>query len=404
MTKHVSLLIFLLISTGLLAQTPCQFSWKAVRLPGGGIADYTSPQLEQQPYQGPCMAFAVVATLESQYEVDHNRPNRNLDLSEAYLDYRVWNWNNANVLGVFSNNAAVPAEAAGNFSTRCTSEVDCPLSGDVQDCINNGQCFEIQDVYNESLQEWEQQVVCTPCSSNMLWVRGTQVTKVNGQVKSVNDLKMKLINQGPLVLRLNGTGMANALSNYGSTGYSFHAVSLIGWKEVYGGIRLHFKDSWNNSAGFKYSNVISHTNLQAFISQGETEGNGFELFQIHNANVVRERIPYVNYSYFVPQDQCVPTPTSAPSISLVNEPVIKTGQINTLHSAIVCGDQWAVDWQWSIPNSSVFSPNKNDCSSTVSFITSQNSGYMQIKVRTKSSSGAWSAWSTRNFLIDNNLN
>lgn len=402
--KRLYLIIFLLCSYQIIeAQMPCRFTWRSVVLPNNTIADYTSPQIEVQPYQGPCLAFALVATLESQYEVDHNKPNRNLNLSEAYTDYKVYNWTNANLMAVFNNNAALPEEAAGNFSQRCTSELNCPLSTQVGNCISNNQCFNIIDTYDEMQQVWTQSVQCVPCPGNLKWARGTNVVKVNGGISSVDQFKQKLMFDGPMVLRLNGTTVANKLSNYGSTGYYFHAVSVIGWKEVNGGIKLHFKDSWPGAAGFKYSKLITHNELLSLISQGQSNESGFEFFQVRNAHVVGERVPYINFSYFSPGDQCIPTPPSTPSLMLLNEPVIKRNQPMTLYSAINCSGEAAIDWEWYIPSSAVHTPIKNNCNSTVVFTTNTQANQLLIKVRAKSSSGAWSNWRSRTFIVDDNL-
>jgi hypothetical protein len=386
-----------------LAQAPCRFTWKAVILPNNTVADYTSPQIEQQPYQGPCMAFALAATLESQYEVDHNRPNRNLDLSEAFLDYKVYNWTNANVINVFDNNFAIPEQVAGNFSDKCTSEVNCPLLSQVRNCINNGQCFQVIDTYNETTHTWQQSVQCVACPPGMKRARGTNVVKINSSISSIDQFKSKLMFDGPMVLRLNGTVAANKLSNYGSTGYTFHAVSVIGWKEINGGIQLHFKDSWKGSAGFKYSKTITHAELLSLINQGQTNETGFELFQIRNAHVVNERVPYINFSYFSPGDQCTPIPPSTPSLMLMNEPVISRNQQMTLYAAINCSGEGAIDWEWVIPDSMVHTPVENSCNSTVVFSTNTQANQLQIKVRAKSSSGAWSNWHIKTFLVDDNL-
>uniref|UniRef100_UPI004048C976 hypothetical protein n=3 Tax=Roseivirga sp. TaxID=1964215 RepID=UPI004048C976 len=398
------ILFLAFVEVGLIAQAPCRFSWKEVRLPGGGIADYTSPQIQMQPFQGPCMAFALSATLESQIEISSNNPGRDLDLSEAYLDYSFWGWDNASLLSVFDNNYAIFEEGAGNFPGYCSNEMDCQFISDVQSCLDNGQCFDIVATFDETQHTWVNEVICKPCPTNLKKALGIDVVKVNASINSVDQFKMKLMNEGPMILRLNGTVAANKLSSYGSTGYSWHAVSIIGWKDVIGGVKLHFKDSWPGSANFKYSHVISENDLLSLINQGVSNSVGFELYQIQGAKVVGERFPLVNYSFFSPQDQCSLVAPPKPSLMITSNPVIKRGQLNTLLATIPCSGEPAVDWEWSIPNAAVNSPVKNTCSSTIAFTTNTMDNTIQIKVRAKSSSGAWSEWQTRNFLIDNNLN
>ena len=60
----------LLLSTAAMSQ-PCKFSWKDLILPNGSTANFTTPTVGQ-PYQGPCLAFAFTAAIESMYEIENN--------------------------------------------------------------------------------------------------------------------------------------------------------------------------------------------------------------------------------------------------------------------------------------------------------------------------------------------
>lgn len=398
-------LTFLALCIGFssLAQIPCSFTWRSVHLPGGIIADYTSPQLASQPYQGPCMAFATAATLETQYEIDFDDPGRNLDLSEAYLDYKVWSWSNPNVLGLFNNNFSVPEESAGNFSSYCDSELDCPLGPAARSCINSGQCFQVIDSLNETTQQWSYSVQCVPCASDMKRVKAKEVVQVNDQINSIDQFKTMLM-EGPMILRVSATNLGN-LQNYSygnASNLSYHAVSLIGWKEVNGGIKLHFKDSWPGSAGFKYSKVLTHSQLLSLIEPLPNASAAFRLFQIKSTRVVNEFARPVNYDLFVPADQCIPTPLPQPGLTLLNEPVLLRNVPNTLYATVSCSGEPAVDWEWIIPNSAVYSPVNNNCNSTVTFTTNTSTSELLVKVRAKSLSGAWSVWKERSFAIGGN--
>lgn len=355
------------------------------------------------------MAFALVSALEAQYEIDHNRPNRNLNLSEAFVDYEVYDWKNANLTSVFQNNFAIPEEGAGNFATRCPNEQNCPLLGDVRACINNGQCFVIQDIYNETTHEWEQQVQCTPCPPGIKKARGTNVVKVNSGISRVDDFKSKLIFEGPMILKLNGHSVVNELYNYNATSsLTYHAVTVIGWEDVAGGTKLHFKDSWPGSAtAFKYSKVITDTRLETLIDNGENSpGTGFELFQVRNAHVVGERVPYINFSYFSPADQCPPPVLNPPVVQhiFIDGPVIHRNIQHMAYATVNCNGEPAVDWQWSIVSSASNSPIENGCNSRIRFTTYTQGNSLQIKVRAKAANGLWSPWKTRTFTVDDNLN
>lgn len=401
--KKLYFFIFLLsFSPVVQVQLPCEFTWRAVHLPGGAIADYTSPQLLAQPYQGPCMAFALVAALESQFEIDNNRPNRNLNLSEAYLDYKVNSWTNNAILGVFSNNSAVPEQVAGNFTQRCDDEQDCDLIGPVSACLDLGQCFEVIDTWIEPGNYWDQSVQCATCPSSMKWARGSGVQLINNNIARLDDFKSKIIFDGPIILKLNGHQATNTFYSYGaSSSLSFHAVTVIGWKEVTGGIRLHFKDSWPNSAGFKYSNILTQSQLESLIEDGETAGQGFELFQIRNAHVIGEKPIKINYSYFVPAHQC--PPPVAPTIQnlFINEPVIHRNFPHTVYATLNCNGEPAVDWEWNIQSSLVHTPIENNCNSRVNFSTYTSGSSLQIKVRAQAANGLWSPWTTQIFSVRN---
>lgn len=409
--KKLYLFIFLLCfqveTFAQLQIIPCEFTWRAIKLPNGAMADYTSPQLLAQPYQGPCMAFALVAALESQYEIDHNRPNRNLNLSEAYIDYKVNSWDNNNLLNVFSGNKAIPEQAAGNFTEHCNNEQACDLIGPVTDCLDLGQCFEVIDTWREPGNYWDQTVQCKTCPSGMKWARGSGVQLINNNINNINDFKTKLMYDGPMILKLNGHQNTNTFYSYGAgSSLSFHAVTVIGWKEVSGGLQLHFKDSWPNSAGFKYSNVLTHSQLVSLIDDGETPGYGFELFQVRNAHVVGEKVPYINFSYFSPADQCpkVTVPLLPPAIHAVflNRPAIIRNQLTTVTATLNCNGEPAVDWDWSIPSSGLHPVTMNPCNSSLTFSTNTPANSMEIKVRAKGANGLWSAWTSRTFMVTNN--
>lgn len=405
MKKLYLIFLTLWFSSSSLAQIPCSFTWRSVHLPDGSIADYTSPQLQSQPYQGPCLAFATAATLETQYEIDYNDPGRNLDLSEAYLDYKVWSWSDPNLLGLFNNNFSIPEEAAGNFSNYCDSELDCPFSTAAQSCISSGQCFEVIDFFDESIQKWTYSLQCVPCPSGIKRVKAKEIVQINEQINNIDQFKTMLM-EGPMILRVNAPNLSTLVdySNGNASNLSFHAVSVIGWKEVNGGIRLHFKDSWTGSAGFKYSKVMTHSQLLNLIEPVPNATAAFRLFQIKSSSVVNEYARPVNYDFFIPDDQCIPTPPSLPGLTLLNEPVLLRNVTNTLYATINCNGEPAVDWQWVIPNSAVYSPVKNSCNSTVVFTTVTSASQLTIKVRAKSLSGAWSAWKERTFAVGGNWN
>ncbi|GAB5522431.1 MAG: hypothetical protein Roseis2KO_03030 [Roseivirga sp.] len=411
--KKLYLFTFLLcIQAGVFAQQqiiPCEFTWKAIKLPNGAVADYTSPQTDNQPYQGPCVAFALAATLESQYEIDHNKPNRNLNLSEAFADYAIYNWTTQNILDAFKYNFAIPEEAAGNFARFCDDELnDCQLVTQVRPCIDNNECFTITEYMNSQTLEWEQSVQCVPCPANLKRARGSGVAKINDNINNLNDLKLKLMNDGPMVLKLNNHTLANQFYNFGAnSSLAFHAVSVIGWKNAPGGIQLHFKDSWPDHPGYKYSKVLTPQALMQVIQTGETDDLGFEFFQVRNAHVVGEKVPYINFSFFSPADQCpakVPLAMYPPTIHslFLNEAVIIRNQYNVVHANLNCNGEAAVDWEWSIPNSGLHPIVKNACDSRLTFYTNTSANSMEIKVRAKASNGLWSPWRSRVFIVTNN--
>lgn len=412
MKKLYLFTFFICFQAGVFAQQqiiPCEFTWQAIKLPGGAIADYTSPQTDDQPYQGPCVAFALAATLESQYEIDHNRPNRNLDLSEAFADYAIYDWDTQNILSAFSNNFAIPEEAAGNFARYCEDERnDCQLVTQVRPCIDNNECFVITDYMNSQTLEWEQSVQCVACPTNLKKARGSGVAKINDQVNNLNDLKLKLMNDGPMVLKLNNHTLANQFFNFGAnSSVAFHAVSVIGWKNAPGGIQLHFKDSWPEKAGYKYSKVLTAQALMQVIQTGETDDLGFEFFQVRNAHVVGEKVPYINFSFFSPADQCPPKAQiilSPPTIHsvVINGPAIIRNQLTVVTATLNCNGEAAVDWEWSIPSSALHPVTMNVCDSNLTFSTNTSANSMEIKVRAKASNGLWSPWRSRTFMVTSN--
>ncbi len=411
--KKLYLLTYLLfLQVGVSAQQqiiPCEFTWQALKLPNGSVADYTSPQRVAQPYQGPCVAFALAAAVESQFEIDYNRPNANLNLDEAYLDFSIFWWDTDDITGTFSKGFSIPPEGAGQFPRFCDREgQDCWLLPEVQDCLEIDQCFRVEEEFLDG--EWEETVVCMDCPAGTK-VRAQRVEKVNNQVSSMQDLKLRLMNEGPLVLKMNGHNRVNDFFNYNaSSDLAFHAVTIIGWRDVPGGVQWHVKDSWPgsaNSAIFKYSKALSPSTLLSYISDGLSDESGYELFQVVNTQLVNVGVFNPNPLAFSPADQCtrrISLALSPPTIHalFLNEATIIRNQYTTVIATLNCNGEAAVDWEWSIPNSGLYPINMNACDSNLTFYTNASANSMEIKVRAKASNGLWSPWRSRTFMVTNN--
>lgn len=232
------------------AQTPCSFSWHRVVQNGGLYQDYTTP-VTAQPYQGPCMAFAFTAAMESMYEIEHANPFLSPNISEAWLDYRMFN-NDQWKLELETRQTPAPEASCGNFPALCSDERDqCPVYRQVRPIAQAGDCYNITREYDESVHQWGWDVAVRS-NAGKSWYRAGSVSN-NLSLQSAQDIKDRILNHGPLVLRVNGKANIEKFRAYDATNVSYHGFAVMGWKEVGTCTQWLIKDSWPGMAGMVYT-------------------------------------------------------------------------------------------------------------------------------------------------------
>ncbi|PQJ21562.1 C1 family peptidase [Tenacibaculum sp. SG-28] len=274
--KRITFLLLIAFTTQLFGQNiPCNFSWENAPTTNGNKNFITS--IKNQPYQGPCLAFAFNAAIETKYAIENSINNPTLQLSEAYIDYKVWGINNFE--SVLENGFKIPTKNVlnSNFNTfppQCNDEFNCHFVNDVRNCINdtNGQknySFNMIEVNNSFVIDPNNPVTCQSVVSNSMTVNDVnQISNIN----SNDDLKLKILNEGPVILKVNGLVNAKKFRNYSTpnTPFSYHAFTIIGWTNDSEWI---VKDSWPSMSG------ITQTKANVDII-GLINSNNVELYQV----------------------------------------------------------------------------------------------------------------------------
>lgn len=327
------------------AQYPCSFAWNSLKATNGSTYNYTTPNVAQ-PYQGPCMAFAIVAAMESMYELEHNNPWSNPNMSEPWIDYLTWgssDWK----LYLETQNKGVPKAACGNFAPNCTDEVwQCHLNGTIKPITQAGNCYRIDREYNESTHQWEY-LVNTLSPAGMSWYYAGTVDD-NLTINSANDLKGHLLN-GPVVLKVDGGSNISKFRSYNTTGVSYHSFAVIGWQDVGTCTQWLIKDSWPGMAGYAYTKA--DPGIAGMMSSGAAEA--WQLSDISYQGVTGGKVaaPGTSWPSYNLSSQCVPPPGVTGNLNCWDFGADKGGCM-TLNGAM---NGTSVTWQLSGQNGSLSS-------------------------------------------------
>ena len=301
-------LVLVLASSSTPAVAQCSFAWDEL-LTQTGTENYTTG-VKTQPYQGPCMAFAFVAAMESMFEIEHADPLLTPNLSEAWLDYRTWG--QSDWKGILEHHQIpVPEEACGNFPPLCKDERTCNLYGAVRPYVESGDCFDISREFNEHIHELEY-VVQGASNSGIAWYRAGSVDdELN--VPDTGALKEYIRDRGPVVLRIDEPANIAKFRNYNTTGVHYHALAVIGWQDIGTCTRWLVKDSWPGMAGIAYTKT--DPGIPAMMASGDIRA--WQVSDISYQPYTGGPILPAGTSWpnFDPSAQCVPPPALAGNLN-----------------------------------------------------------------------------------------
>ncbi len=261
MTKRLFLTLILLISAKKLFSQdniPCEFSWQNAPTTTG-IKNFVTDVREQND-QGPCLAFAFNAAIETMYGIEQNKDATNLfNLSDAYLDYKAWNA--PDYLPVLNNSGfKIPVQAPplNGFAETCNPDrinFPCGWRNDIIKFIEDpsGQkSYKFQIDLDGDDQQVRTIVVGKDFTQDYVIVKKAYELTTN-TIRTIDDIKQRILNHGPVVLRVSGNkngGLHNATNfrNYTlpDVGLNFHAFTIIGWTKDNEWI---IKDSWPRMEG-----------------------------------------------------------------------------------------------------------------------------------------------------------
>ncbi|MCP3960807.1 MAG: hypothetical protein GY719_23430 [bacterium] len=342
--RRLCLTLALGLAAAPLTAQPCSFAWNSLKLTNGTTKNYSTP-LSGQPYQGPCMAYAVVAAMESMYEIEHDNPNSDPNMSEAWIDYLTYGLSDwRQILEV--NQTGIPEDACGNFAPGCQDEqFECHLIGQVRPLTQEGSCFDISKEFNESTHVWEW--VVTPQSSNgMGWYYAGSVND-NLSVQDAVDLKNHIMN-GPIALVINQASNISKFGNYNTSGVSYHAVTLIGWKDIGTCTQWLIKDSWPGMPAFAYTKA--DPGIPTMLASGDAEAWQMSdiSYQANTGGPISS--PGSSWPDYNAYSQCVPPPGITGNLNCWNAGADKGGCMSASGSM----NGTTVTWQISGSNGYLF--------------------------------------------------
>ncbi|EZH74099.1 hypothetical protein ATO12_14590 [Aquimarina atlantica] len=382
--KKSLLLLLLLLSTQLFSQTiPCDFSWNNAPTTGGNRDFVTSARAQID--QGPCLSFAFNAAIETMYGIENSVYGSSLfSLSDAYLDYKVWNA--PNYLPILNSSFKIPLAVAGGEINAFAPQT-CPVNNpDINGCsIPRGS---VLAYINHANGQRSYRIFLDTNFSPPVWAvddggaLGNYVTVGNAtqlstsDINSVNDIKTKILNNGPIVVKVsgiqNGVHDAKKFRNYNipAAGLSYHAFTIIGWTSD---SRWVIKDSWRGMSG------IVNTNQNVDIV-GLMNSGSVELYQVsgisYNGNNTSTNPTVLSVN------ECIPTINlTLSSISLDIDYAHIGGYL--YHKFWVSSNIPVDRWVWGIdyPNGSLKRSQVDNSDSSSILMSPTTSGLVTVYVR-----------------------
>ncbi len=274
MFKKIFGLLLLFVTAETYTQNlPCEFSWANAPTTSGNKNFVTA--VRSQPYQGPCLAFAFNAAIETMYGIENTKTGSNLfSLSDAYLDYKVWHapnylstLNSGFKIPLRSTNPDINSFAPSSCKVNNPDPNGCSIPrSQVLNYINhpNGQrSFMIYLDVDNSPPVWS--VADGGPLGNYATVGNSSQISAS-QINDDDDIKNKIINDGPIVVKVDGSKVTQFRSYSVPSGLSYHAFTIIGWTDD---SRWVIKDSWPSMAGVV--NTHQNINLVSLVNSGDVE-------------------------------------------------------------------------------------------------------------------------------------
>ena len=383
--KEKLFLALLLCATTVFSQDiPCDFTWNSAPTTTG-TKDFVTA-VRSQPYQGPCLAFAFNAAIETVYGMENNVSGSSLfSLSDAYLDYKVWH--SPFYLPTLNSTFKTPLKAL-SLSINNFAPSSCPVNNpDLNGCtiprsqitslINhpNGQrSYSIFFNTNVEPPVWD--VEDGGALGNYITV-GNAVELTSSSITSIDDIKTTIMNDGPIVVQVSGIQNnihdATLFRNYTipSAGLSYHAFAIIGWTDD---DRWVIKDSWPGMAGIV--NTKQNVGIINLMNSGSVK-----LYQV--STISYNGGTAANNPITLSTTECTTStvPLELSNIGLEIDYVTIGGYL--YHRFWVTSNLSVDNWVWGIdyPNGAYKRSQTNGTHSSSILMTPWNSGTVTVYVR-----------------------
>jgi len=236
--KKVIIILIVIWGGYFLSAQPDKFTWNLRHYKNKDTLYNYISDAKNQKEQGPCGAFAAVAAVEAIAQIYFNKPGTTaIDLSES---------------NIYSNNDTCGCPGVGCGSVGVITPLNLIKSSGIVD----ENCFEYPE---EPLPVQDNRYCYRDCDCVMCDNPAYRVfiphwdTIPNAQIADNTQLKKAIMDFGPIIVRLEGTGLGCRLhsDDPDCEKTNEHTVLFIGWETKSNNITYWiFKDSWPNRQDF----------------------------------------------------------------------------------------------------------------------------------------------------------
>jgi len=406
-------------------ELPCQFSWAAVvPLSGGSPVNFTEDK-SCQPYQGPCVAFSYIKAMEAQLNIKHNSACEVLDYSIPFLDYAAY-FSPEAYMNVLNEGLGIPEAGCGIFPDECedpmSQESDCHCIPALikEQAIIPDLCFEVIPEFvdpDTTPEDDEDDIGCrerwtirtSPITGSRL--HATNVSEIGSGLLDINELKTKIIENGPVVLVLEDAILNDFRAYTVSALFSFHSFTIIGWEDVNENFTIwKINDHWPGDGGafcgIGETEIVGNDAFLQFVNDDDLEIYEIDDVFIEEPDGVSgcQDAGAMSFSY-ADQEDCEP-PFECPSL-MINDIVFNgdsncllRNRMNSMTALVNICDDDPYEYEWIVVGGASGQPAAFDCGSTTSVIYFGEALSVTIQVRVRHSDLCeWSPWRTESFCL-----
>lgn len=390
---------------------PLCFSWNKVKTSSCGEELNFVENPQEQLFQGPCLSYALISTIQTVYNIESNTTKAvsDLVLSVPYLDVNVSS--SISLEDVYrstlrNRNFKIAAQKSSNYSEVTRFSEYLPginslthtsytgFKNGASNCVEEEKHFKITNNGDEFSPNW---VIDTSCDSEQIVSYMSLQDLEKFQPSSISALKKRIIDYGPLVMKVSEE-ILNNFKEYSTyrENLDYHAYSIIGWEnDGTANTKWILSDSWIGASGIITSNSINNNTFIQYLNNNKIELHEVRGVELNGGSLSNTNRANVDYSV-----QC-----ESELGNVVLSEIFKTPGEYTIGNMMysyfqVFSDMSVIEWEWQFYSG--LSRSQLDYPKTSSIMLSPRfNGYVTVKVRAQGCSGDWTGWKQKTFYLSN---